>query len=183
MDLELIKKDFNFALDDFLRLARLKPGDSVVLGGSTSEIIGKNIGSATNLDVSNLIIEDFVARMEAEGIFPIVQCCEHLNRALVVERDYADLYDLMPVNVLPVGNAGGGFATSSMEIFKDPVVVEKVERVSGGIDIGDVFIGMHLDQDRVGVVIRSSVKQIGSAHLSMIRTREKLIGGSRSKHY
>ncbi len=183
MDLELIKKEFNQAIDDLLAVANLKPKDSLVLGGSTSEIIGENIGSATNLDVSNVIVETFVKRMEEEGIFPIVQCCEHLNRALVVERDYAELYDLMPVNVLPVGNAGGGLATSSMEIFKDPVVVERVKRVSSGIDIGDVFIGMHLDQDRVGVVVRSSVEKIGSAHLSMIRTRERLIGGTRAKHY
>lgn len=182
-DLELIEEQFNKAIDSLLKEAKLKAGDSVVLGGSTSEILGKKIGSSTNTDISYKIVRIFIDRMKRENLNPLIQCCEHLNRALVVERDYANRYDLMPVNVLPVANAGGGFATSAMKKLNDPVVIEYAKRVSAGIDIGDVFIGMHLDKNRVGVVVRSEVKEIGKAHLSMIRTRERLIGGARAKHY
>lgn len=183
MDLQVIEEELNRAIDAFLEAAQLEPGDAVVLGGSTSEVIGEAIGSATNLDVSYSLVKIFIDRMREEEVFPLIQCCEHLNRALVVDRAYALRYDLMPVNVLPVANAGGGLATSAMKKLEDPVVIERPRRVKAGIDIGDVFIGMHLDPDRIGVVIRSSVKEIGRAHLSMIRTRERLIGGSRAQHY
>lgn len=180
MDLDDIKKDTEKATKDLLKAAKLSPGDALVVGGSTSEVVGDHLGSNTNLEVAEAIIGTIVSILKENGIYPVIQSCEHINRALVVEREYAERERLEPVNVVPIVTAGGGFATSAMEILDDPVVVENV-KVSAGIDIGDVFIGMHLKN--IGVVVRSEVEKIGQGHLSMVRTRLKLIGGDRSKHF
>ena len=180
MDLKKIEDDVRRVILELLEAANLNRGDGLVIGGSTSEIIGEKIGSNTNIEVARVVISTIVEEVKKKGVKPIVQGCEHINRALVVEKDYADFNRLEMVNVLPVEAAGGGFAAAAMEILEEPVVVESV-RAKAGIDIGDVFIGMHIDG--VGVVVRSEIKEIGSAHLSMIRTRLKLIGGDRSKHF
>jgi len=180
MDLEKIKRDVRQVTLELLEAAKLDPKDAVVIGGSSSEIIGKKLGSATNMEVARAVMGTIIPILKERDIFPVVQCCEHINRALVVEREYAKLHRLDPVNVIPVETAGGGFATAAYELLDDPVVVEHVG-VQAGIDIGDVFIGMHIKG--VGVVVRSEIKEIGEAHLSMIRTRPKLIGGVRAKHF
>ncbi|NLI65394.1 MAG: TIGR01440 family protein [Tissierellia bacterium] len=180
MDLKQIEKDVKQVTLELLEAANLEAEQAVVIGGSTSEIIGEKIGSATNIDVARAVMKSFVSVIKENKLYPVVQGCEHINRALVVEREYARLHRLETVNVIPVENAGGGFAAAAMELFDDPVVVEHVG-VQAGIDIGDVFIGMHIKG--VGVVVRSKIKEIGQAHLSMIRTRKKLIGGDRAKHF
>ncbi|OLS02326.1 TIGR01440 family protein [Tissierella creatinophila] len=180
MDLKQIEKDTRQITMELLNAANLDAKDAVVIGGSTSEIMGEHLGSHTNIEVAEIVIKTIVAILQENDIYPVIQSCEHINRALVVEREYAKMHNLEPVNVVPVLSAGGGFATVAMDILKDPVVVEKVG-VQAGIDIGDVFIGMHLKN--IGVVVRSDIKEIGKAHLSMIRTRLKLIGGDRSKHF
>ncbi len=180
MNLDKIEKDIKQVTEELLDAAKLRPRDAIVIGGSTSEIMGEHLGSNTNLEVAELVIKTVLDKLKEKDIYLVVQSCEHINRALVVEREYALDQGLEPVNVVPVLTAGGGFSTAAMEIFKDPVVVERVQ-VQAGIDIGDVFIGMHLKN--IGVVVRSQIKDIGKAHLSMIRTRLKLIGGDRSKHF
>ena len=180
MDIEKIREDTAKATKDLLKEANLKPGNAVVIGGSTSEVMGEHLGSNTNLQVAKTVVKTIVDILKEEEIYPVIQACEHINRALVVEGEYAEKNKLEPVNVLPVQTAGGGFATAAMEILKNPVVVEIVG-VEAGIDIGDVFIGMHLKN--IGVVVRSEIREIGKAHLSMIRTRLKLIGGDRSRHF
>lgn len=180
MNLQEIEKDIKKVTRELLEAAKLSPKDAVVLGGSTSEVMGEHLGSNTNLQVAETIIKAAKEVLEEKDIYLVVQSCEHINRALVVEREYAKEHGLEPVNVIPVLSAGGGLSTAAMEIFKDPLVVEKVG-VQAGIDIGDVFIGMHLKN--IGVVVRSHTKEIGKAHLSMIRTRLRLIGGDRSKHF
>jgi uncharacterized protein (TIGR01440 family) len=180
MDLIQIENDVKQVTMELLEVAKLEVGDAIVIGGSTSEIAGEKIGSSTNMEVARVVINAIISILKEKEIYPVIQGCEHINRALVVERKYAIKNNLDPVNVIPVQTAGGGFATAAMEILDDPVVVEHVG-VKAGIDIGDVFIGMHIKG--VGVVVRSDIKEIGSAHLSMIRTRTKLIGGDRSKHY
>lgn len=179
MNLEEIKSDVEQVTLELLNSAGLKPGEAIVVGGSSSEIIGKHIGSETNIEVARVVIKSIVDILKANNIYPVVQACEHINRALVVEEEYAIKHNLDPVSVIPIEAAGGGFATAAMEILEKPVVVEHV-KVKAGIDIGDVFIGMHLKD--VGVVVRSDIKTIGQAHLSMIRTRPKLIGGERAKY-
>lgn len=180
MDLEKIKKDVRQIILELLDVADLKPYDDLVIGGSTSEIIGKRLGSETNMEVARVVIDTIVPILKERHIYPVIQACEHINRALVVEEEYRIRHNLEPVNVIPIETAGGGFATVAMEILDNPVVVEHAG-VKAGIDIGDVFIGMHIKG--VGVVVRSDIQEIGQAHLSMIRTRKKLIGGDRSKHF
>lgn len=180
MDLKQIEKDCRQVTKELLNAAGLDPKNAVVLGGSTSEVMGDHLGSNTNEEVAETVVKAIVDVLKENDIYPVIQSCEHINRALVVEREYAQIHKLEPVNVVPVLSAGGGFATAAMKILDDPVVVEHVG-VEAGIDIGDVFIGMHLKN--VGVVVRSEIKTIGKAHLSMIRTRLRLIGGDRSKHF
>lgn len=180
ISLDQIRLDIKKVFLELLKAAKLKPKDAVVLGGSTSEIFGERIGSSTNIKVGKAIIETLVPIVKEHNIYLVVQGCEHINRALVVEEEYALENELEIVNVIPVLNAGGGLAAAAMEAFDRPVVVEKVG-VQAGVDIGDVFIGMHIKG--VGVVVRSEVKNIGKANLSMIRTRPKQIGGERAKHY
>lgn len=179
MNLKQIEKDVRQVTLELLEAAKLKPYDALVIGGSSSEIIGKKLGSETNIEVARIIIKTIVTILKENQVYPVVQACEHINRALVVEEEYAIENNLDPVSVIPIEAAGGGFATAAMEILDHPVVVEHV-KVKAGIDIGDVFIGMHLKD--VGVVVRSEIKSIGDAHLTMIRTRPKLIGGERAKY-
>lgn len=180
MDLFQIENDVKQVTMELLEVAKLEVEDAVVVGGSSSEILGKRLGSSTNMEVARVVMNAIITTLKNKGIYPVIQGCEHINRALVVEREYAKKYNLEVVNVIPIETAGGGLATAAMEILHDPVVVEHVG-VQAGIDIGDVFIGMHIRG--VGVVVRSDIKEIGNAHLSMIRTRPKLIGGDRSRHY
>ena len=180
MYLNDMEKDLEKITKELLEAAQLNVNDALVIGGSTSEIIGQHIGSSTNEEVARRVIQTIVPILKENHIYPVIQGCEHINRSLVVERKYAIAHNLDFVNVVPVLSAGGGFATIAMDILEDPVVVERVG-VQAGIDIGDVFIGMHIKG--VGVVVRSDVKNIGKAHLTMIRTRLKLIGGDRSKHF
>lgn len=177
MDLNQIKEQLQQALDGLLAVARLKPRQILVVGCSTSEVLGKRIGSAGSTEVAAALLEVLIENAERHGIFLAIQCCEHLNRALVVEEECAELYNLEPVTVYPVPKAGGAMAAMAMQMFKNPVVVESV-RAHAGIDIGDTFIGMHLRP--VAVPVRLPIKSIGYAHLTMARTRPKLIGGERA---
>ncbi len=179
VDLREITKQVETALSDLLKAAALKPGQILVVGGSTSEVLGKPLGSATSLEVAHAILDGILPHVKERQIYLAVQCCEHLNRALVVEEECAEKYGLEVVTVYPYPKGGGGLAAAAMERFENPVVVESI-KAHAGMDIGDVFIGMHIRS--VGVVVRSSVKSIGFAHLSMIRTRPKLIGGARARY-
>lgn len=180
MDLNKIEEDVRSVTLELLEAANLKPYEALVIGGSTSEIAGEKLGTATNPEVAKVVVGTIVSILKEHKIYPVIQGCEHINRALVVEREFAEKHNLEPVNVIPIMHAGGGFATVAMEILDDPVVVESA-KASAGMDIGDVFIGMHLKN--IGVAVRSEIKTIGEAHLSMIRTRLKLIGGERAKHF
>lgn len=179
MEYNKIKTDAGQALQELLKAAQLKPQNILVLGCSTSEVAGKKIGTGSSLEIADAIMDAVLPLAEKENIYLAVQCCEHLNRALVVERACAERYNLDEVAVFPVQGAGGSMAHQAMKRFNDPVVVEKIQG-HAGMDIGDTFIGMHLKH--VVVPIRGSVKNIGDAHLTMARTRPKLIGGERAKY-
>jgi len=169
------------AAQELLAAANLRRGEILVLGGSTSEVLGERIGKATSLEVGKALLETLLPLAHDAGVFLAVQGCEHLNRALVVERDGQERHDLEVVSAYPWEHAGGGLATAAMRLFRDPVVVESVRaKGAAGIDIGDAFIGMHIRP--VGVPVRPSVKAVGAAHLTMIRTRQKLIGGERARY-
>ncbi|MBJ6361876.1 TIGR01440 family protein [Paenibacillus sp. GCM10012307] len=155
----------------------LKPGQLLVIGVSTSEVLGRHIGTAGTLDVAQVIYEGVAAAQAQLGFYPVFQCCEHLNRALVLPREAAERYGLEEVAAVPVPGAGGSMAAYAYRHLKDACLVETVQ-AHAGIDIGDTFIGMHLR--RVAVPARPSIKQFGEAHITMAWTRPKLIGGARA---
>jgi len=176
-NLSLYAKQTKEAIQGLLRAANLKSGDIVVIGCSTSEIAGKTIGSASNLQIARAIMDGLLPSILKEELFMAVQCCEHLNRALVVEDKCAAKYNLEIVNVYPHEKAGGSLPVVAMELFKQPVVVEAIV-AHAGLDIGDTFIGMHLK--KVVIPIRIELKSIGEAHLTLAKTRPKMIGGERA---
>ena len=155
--------------------AKLKQGDILVIGCSTSEVCGAKIGTESDPDVAGVLVNAVLSVLEPRGVFLAAQCCEHLNRAIIIERDalpYASR-----VNVVPMPKAGGSFATSAFLAMKNPIAVEEVE-ADAGMDIGGTLIGMHLK--KVAVPLRLSRNKIGEAILLAARTRPKFIGGSRA---
>ncbi|KQU20167.1 TIGR01440 family protein [Peribacillus sp. FSL K6-1552] len=176
-ELEIWKNQFRILLHEFQEEAALKEKQLLVIGCSTSEVIGKRIGTDGTIDVAGMIFavtEDFQRKT---GIQVAYQCCEHLNRALVLPRETAVRRDYEEVSVVPVRTAGGSMATYAYQQWKDAIVVEHI-KAEAGIDIGDTFIGMHLKH--VAVPVRVSIKEIGHAHVTMAKTRPKLIGGERA---
>lgn len=176
---EDIKNQTEAAVTELLDIAKLKKGDIFVTGCSSSEVIGHKIGSFSSTEVADAIFGALYPILEKHGIFLAAQCCEHLNRALIIERECAEKYGLEIVNVVPQPKAGGSFATAAYKNFKDPVAVEHI-RAHAGIDIGETLIGMHLRD--VAVPVRLSTKSIGDANIICARTRPKFIGGVRA-HY
>lgn len=175
--LETIKNQCFEVTQALLEVGKLKPGQIIVLGCSTSEVRGESIGSAGSKEIAQAILDGIREALEGTGVALAVQCCEHLNRCLVVERHVAERYNLTEVTVIPVPNAGGAAAATAMGTFDDPIVVESIQ-AHAGIDIGDTFIGMHLKP--VVVPVRLPIKSIGHAHLTVAGTRPKLVGGKRA---
>ena len=165
------------ALSELLEQANLKPGNLLVIGCSSSEIMGEKIGKGSSLDAAKAVFEGVYPILCEKGIYLAVQCCEHLNRAIIMERAVAEAKGYEIVNVMPQIHAGGSFAVTAWNAFSDPVAVETIS-ADAGIDIGDTLIGMHLK--RVAVPVRVSIKKIGQANLVCARTRPKYIGGPRA---
>ena len=176
---EQIKQDLKSVVDEWLASDYLKKGGLFVVGCSTSEVLGEKIGTAGTEDVAALIFAELDRLKNEAGIHLAYQCCEHLNRALVVEREALEAYNLEEVTVVPVPEAGGSMASYAYKHMDRPVVVESLERQAhAGMDIGETMIGMHLKS--VVVPLRFSKKYIGEARLGLARTRPKLIGGQRA---
>ena len=172
-----IKKQASEAVKELLAAAKLKEGDILVIGCSSSEIAGHKIGTYSTCDLSRTVFEEIYSEAKKHGVFVAAQCCEHLNRAIITERKCAEKYNLDEVNVVPQVKAGGSLAVSAYEAFDEPVAVEKI-RAHAGMDIGDTLIGMHLRE--VAVPVRLGIKKIGEANLVCARTRPKFIGGERA---
>lgn len=166
-------------VQQLLAAADLRKGDILVVGCSSSEINNYQIGSHSSEETGKFVFNAIHDITEKEGIFLAAQCCEHLNRALVIEAAAAEKYALEPVCVVPWLKGGGSFATAAYYGFNDPVVVEHI-RAHAGIDIGDTLIGMHLRD--VAVPVRIEQKNIGGAHVVCARTRGRLIGGERARY-
>ncbi len=177
--LETVTAETKKVMEEFLQAAKMKPGQVLVVGCSSSEIGSFRIGSHSSSQIGQTVFEIIQEYAEKEGLALAAQCCEHLNRALILEEETARRYGLEPVNVVPQLKAGGSFATAAYQSFSHPVAVEHI-RAHGGIDIGDTLIGMHLRE--VAIPVRIAQKEIGSAHVVCARTRWKLIGGERA-HY
>ena len=174
-----ITRDAETALRELIDTAHLTPGQLLVIGCSSSEMVGERIGRSSSMEAA-LALRDAVMPILAEqGICLAVQCCEHLNRALIMERTTAEKYGYDPVWVKPQPKAGGSFATAVWEAMSDPVAVETI-KAHAGMDIGATLIGMHLR--RVAVPVRLSVSKIGEASLVCARTRPAYIGGPRAEY-
>lgn len=176
---EALKQETEAAVKELVEKSGVKPGDLVVVGCSSSEVLGEHIGKGSSPETGKLIAETILTVLSENGIFLAAQCCEHLNRALIIERSAAEKFMYDEVCVRPMPKAGGSFATAVYEAMNDPVAVEHV-RAKAGLDIGNTLIGMHLKD--VAVPLRLSVKKIGEAHVNAAYTRPKLIGGVRA-HY
>lgn len=177
MDHTQLKQAFQTILQEFHDQVPLRKGQVLVIGCSTSEVMGGKIGTAGTIDTAELIYEELRKYADKSGVSLAFQCCEHLNRAIVIERETAETKNLDEVTVVPVRKAGGAMATHAYHRFQDPVIVEHI-KADAGIDIGDTFIGMHLKH--VAVPVRVSVRSLGHAHVTLARTRPKLIGGNRA---
>ncbi|MEH7272122.1 TIGR01440 family protein [Neobacillus vireti] len=171
------EKELESILSEFQAQASLKRGQLFVVGCSTSEVMGEKIGTSGTVEVAEMIFRQLRLFAQETGVSLAFQCCEHLNRALVVERVVAEAKALDEVSVVPVRKAGGAMATFAFENLEDAVVVEFL-KADAGIDIGLSFIGMHLKH--VAVPIRVSQKKVGHAHVTLAKTRPKLIGGARA---
>lgn len=176
-DFEQITSQARTAATELLDAAGLRVGDIFVVGCSSSEVLGGHIGKASSREAAEAVFSGIYPVLQERGIYLAAQCCEHLNRALVLEGDCADKYGYEPVCVVPQPKAGGSFATKAWQSFARPTAVERV-RAHAGLDIGGTLIGMHLRE--VAVPVRLSLDHVGQAILLCARTRPKFIGGSRA---
>jgi len=179
MDTKQIKEQLTTIVKDVLAAADLRKVDLFVLGCSTSEIVGGHIGKDSDPDVGEVVIKTMLSELKPLGINLAVQGCEHINRSLVVERQVAIDKNLEIVSVVPALHAGGAASIAAFKQFTDPVEVEHVV-AQAGIDIGDTFIGMHVKF--VQVPVRPSITELGSAHVTALRSRPKYVGGPRANY-
>lgn len=175
-----IRKQAQRAVAELCDAAHLRPGALFVVGCSSSEVLGERIGTHTSMDVAGALYEGIASVLKERGVFLAAQCCEHLNRALIVERTVLERYDLEQVNAIPQPNhAGGAFASVAWNRMTDPVLVESLSaRADAGIDIGGTLIGMHIHP--VVVPVRISIDRIGEASILCARRRPKYVGGQRA---
>lgn len=176
---EEIKKAAETAICEIFENTSLKKGDVFVIGCSSSEVLGSKIGKGSSFEAASIIFNTIYPKLRERGIYLAAQCCEHLNRALVIERECAEKYGYDAVSVIPQPKAGGSFATLTYENMESPVVVEHI-RAHAGLDIGLTLIGMHLRD--VAVPLRLSINKIGEASIVCAYTRPKFIGGTRATY-
>jgi len=172
---EEISKQAKAAAKEICEVAGLKKGQILVVGCSTSEVCGSRIGTNSNLDVAKAVFAGIYEELNERGIFLAAQCCEHLNRAIIVERAAVPFSEV--VNVVPQPKAGGSFGTTAYHTFADPVAVEEI-KADAGLDIGLTMIGMHIR--KVAVPVRLTNNRIGEAQVASARSRAKFIGGERA---
>ena len=177
MDYTQLPAQARQATEELLEAAHLETGDIFVVGCSSSEIMGGHIGHDSSMEAAAAVLAGVLPPLQEQGVYLAAQCCEHLNRAIVLEREAAKAYGCQIVAAIPQPHAGGSWATSCWRAFKDPVLVEEV-RAAAGMDIGGTLIGMHLR--RVAVPVRLSLDHIGQAILLCARTRPPFIGGARA---
>lgn len=178
MELQEIKNQFSQILTTFLEEHHQKDGSIFVIGCSSSEIKGGKIGKNSSEEIGKVIFETANKILSSKKIFLACQCCEHLNRTLVVEQECAEKYNYEAVSVVPWLHGGGSFATAAYKGFKKPIVVEHI-KASAGLDIGDTLIGIHLKDVAVPVHFE---QKIGNANVVGAWCRPKLIGGERARY-
>ena len=180
IDVHSIIEDTKKVVTELLEVANLEKGSILVVGCSSSEVARHQIGSFSSKEIGEAIFNTIYSITKEQGIYLATQCCEHLNRALIIEKACAKEYFLPIVNVVPQLKAGGSFSTAAYAGFENPVAVESIQ-AHAGIDIGDTLIGMHLRP--VAVPVRTTQTIIGNAHVVCARTRYKYIGGERAIYH
>ena len=176
-DMTLIGEEAYRAAKELLEIAEPEADQILVVGCSTSEVGGAGIGTFSSPELAEVVFGGIYQATQEAGIYLAAQCCEHLNRAIILEREAAERYGYEIVNVVPQPKAGGSFATAAYKAFEHPVAVEHI-KAHVGMDIGDTLIGMHLKD--VAVPVRIRTKEIGDGHVVCARTRPKFIGGCRA---
>ena len=172
-----IANEAKTAITELIKISGIKSGNILVIGCSSSEIMGGNIGKASSMDAAKAVFDSVYPILKEKGIYLAAQCCEHLNRAIIIEQEAAEKFNLEIVNVMPQPKAGGSFATTAWQNMAHPVAVEHI-KASAGLDIGNTLIGMHLKE--VAVPVRLSINKIGKAPIVCARTRPKFIGSERA---
>lgn len=175
--LEQLREQGYKAAQEILEAGRAKPGQLFVVGCSTSEVVGGTIGTSSSPKTAQAVFDGIWKAARERGVYLAAQCCEHLNRALILEREAAEQYGYEEVNVIPQPKAGGSFATAAWKSFAHPAAVEYI-RAHVGMDIGDTLIGMHLRD--VAVPVRIQTRFIGEARVVCARVRPKFVGGQRA---
>lgn len=177
--LKHIKESARQAVEELIEVGKIKENQILVVGCSSSEIMGERIGTHSAMEAAQAVYEGIMPVLKERHIFLAAQCCEHLNRCIILEEEARQYYGYEEVNVVPHPHAGGAFATCVYEHMEEPVAVEQI-KAHAGMDIGDTLIGMHLRH--VAVPVRLNVRMIGEANLVCAWTRPKFIGGERA-HY
>ncbi|MDQ0160597.1 TIGR01440 family protein [Alkalibacillus salilacus] len=180
MTLETFKSDVKSVMDEWRQSYTVRPGKIMIIGCSTSEIKGEAIGSAGSSDFAEILFKELKAFQQDTGVHIVFQCCEHLNRAIVLERSLQQTLGIPEVSAVPHAKAGGSMATYAYHHMDEPVLIESIQ-ADLGMDIGDTLIGMHLKP--VAVPIRFPIKTLGDAHVTYAYTRPKLIGGERAIYH
>jgi|SRR5699024_12869355 len=177
--LDKIKQDVDQLVAEWLQTDYLQENDLFVVGCSTSEVGGKRIGTSGSEEVAAVMFNSLKRLEKERKVHLVFQCCEHLNRALVLEKKVQEKLRIDTVSVVPVPSAGGSMASYAYNHLHEAVVVEEI-KANAGIDFGDTMIGMHLK--KVAVPLRFNQTKVGNAHITAARTRPKLIGGVRAKY-
>lgn len=175
--LDALKTQAYQLTEELIQTSGIKAGEILVVGCSTSEVLGHKIGSYSSQDAGKAIFDGIYSCCTAHQVYLAAQCCEHLNRAIIIEETAAELYGYDVVNVIPQPKAGGSFATAAYHTFSRPAAVEEI-KAHAGMDIGSTLIGMHLK--KVAVPVRLSQNTLGEASVVFARTRPKFIGGVRA---
>lgn len=171
---KLFTESYN-AATEIIEKAKLQKGSILVVGCSTSEVLGERIGTNSSPEAAEYIFKGIYKAAEEKGVFLAAQCCEHLNRAIIIEREAVPFAER--VNVIPQPKAGGSFATAAYKNFKEPIALEEI-KADAGLDIGFTLIGMHIK--KVAVPVRLENNKIGNATVLAARSRPKFIGGERA---
>lgn len=177
MDLKIIQEQAANAAKELIEKSGIKKGQVLLVGCSTSEIQGFDLGSHSGVEIGEAVLSGILPVAKQAGVYLAAQCCEHINRAVIIEEEAMEKFNLEQVNAIPQPKAGGSFATALYNSLTSPVTVSDV-KAHAGIDIGGVLIGMHLKE--VAVPVRLSTRKIGEAIIIAARTRPKFTGGERA---
>ena len=163
--------------DELKDMSFFKKGELCIIGCSTSEVIGEKLVQWDQW----ILLKKALKQIEKDtGVSFVFQGCEHINRAITMESTNFNPLTMEEVTVVPDVHAGGSLSTYAYQHMKDPIVVEHIT-VPKGIDIGQTLIGMHIKH--VCVPVRTSVKQVGEAIVTIATSRPKKIGGERAKYH